>query len=438
MQTTRRDLFMSGLATAAVAALPASAAVTKRTHKSLSSAELEANYAKCDAEMAKPVFKRELFPDPVIIDTIELLHYKKSWLCRVRSKDGAEGISISNAQQMASLYPIFMDRVAPFFLGEDARDLERLLDLSMVYQSNYKATGLAVFVPLATVEFAILDMFGKMSKRPIGLLISDKIYNPKIAVYQANGERYISPEETIAHLQRDVAISKAKAIKFKLGGRMSHVETPPDRSARLIPMVRKTFGDQMVISADSNGSYDVAEAIRIGRIMQEYKYAFYEEPVPFDNYDGLQQVADALEIPIALGEQEPSTWNFRHVLAHNAVGIVQQDMFYFGGMVRCMKVARMAAALNKQCIPHISSTGLGYLYMMHFVSAITNSGPYHEFKEFNNDLPYKCSTSTLRSDDNGVITVPTDPGVGVEIDPDYIKKHEVMKVIKPANFKDAE
>ena len=438
MQTTRRDLFKSGLATAVVAALPASAAVTKRTHKSLSPAELEANYAKCDAEMAKPVFKRELFPDPVIIDTIELLHYKKSWLCRVRSKDGAEGISISNAQQMASLYPIFMDRVAPFFLGEDARDLERLLDLSMVFQSNYKATGLAVFVPLATVEFAILDMFGKMSKRPIGLLISDKIYNPKIAVYQANGERYISPEETIAHLQRDVAISKAKAIKFKLGGRMSHVETPPDRSARLIPMVRKTFGDQMVISADSNGSYGVEEAIRIGRIMQEYKYAFYEEPVPFDNYDGLQQVADALEIPIALGEQEPSTWNFRHVLAHNAVGIVQQDMFYFGGMVRCMKVARMAAALNKQCIPHISSTGLGYLYMMHFVSAITNSGPYHEFKEFNNDLPYKCATSTLRSDDNGVITVPTDPGVGVEIDPAYIAKHEVMKVIKPANFKDAE
>ena len=438
MQTTRRDLFKSGLATAAVAALPASAAVTKHTHKSLSPAELEANYAKCDAEMAKPVFKRELFPDPVIIDTIELLHYKKSWLCRVRSKDGAEGISIANAQQMASLYPIFMDRVAPFFLGEDARDLERLLDLSMVFQSNYKATGLAVFVPLATVEFAILDMFGKMSKRPIGLLISDKIYNPKIAVYQANGERYISPEETIAHLQRDVAISKAKAIKFKLGGRMSHVETPPDRSARLIPMVRKTFGDQMVISADSNGSYGVEEAIRIGRIMQEYKYAFYEEPVPFDNYDGLQQVADALEIPIALGEQEPSTWNFRHVLAHNAVGIVQQDMFYFGGMVRCMKVARMAAALNKQCIPHISSTGLGYLYMMHFVSAITNSGPYHEFKEFNNDLPYKCATSTLRSDDNGVITVPTDPGVGVEIDPAYIAKHEVMKVIKPANFKDAE
>ncbi|QMV17930.1 mandelate racemase/muconate lactonizing enzyme family protein [Granulicella sp. 5B5] len=438
MQTTRRDLFKTGLATAAAAALPASAAIPRHTHRTLSATELEANYTKLNAELARPVFRRELFPNPVVLDSIELLHYKNSWLCRVRSTNGAEGISISNAQQMKSLYPIFVDRVAPFFLGQDVRDLERLLDLSMVYQSNYKATGLAVFVPLATLEFAILDLFGKMSNRSIGLLISDKIHNPKIAVYQANGERYISPEETIAHLKRDVAISHAKAIKFKLGGRMSHIETPPDRSARLIPMVRETFGDQMVISADANGSYTPEEAIPIGKLMQQYKYAFYEEPVPFDNYDGLQQVADALEIPIALGEQEPSTWNFRHVLAHNAVGIVQQDMFYFGGMCRCMKVARMAAVLNKQCIPHISSTGLGYLYMMHFVSAITNSGPYHEFKEFNNDLPYKCATSTLRSNADGVITVPTGPGVGVEIDPDYIKKHEVMKVIKPANFKDAE
>ena len=434
MHATRREIFKSSFASAAAAILPN----PSTRHHTPASSEFAANCAKLDAVAALPVFKRELFPNPVIIDSIELLHYKKSWLCRVRSKDGAEGLSISNAQQMASLWPIFMDRVAPFFLEQDARDLERLLELSMVFQSNYKATGLAVFVPLATLEFAILDMFGKMSKRPIGLLISDKIYNPKIAVYQANGERYISAEETIAHLQRDVAISKAKAIKFKLGGRMSHVETPPGRSEKLIPLVRKTFGDQMVISADSNGSYTPAEAIPIGKIMQEYKYAFYEEPVPFDDYDGLQQVADALTIPIALGEQEPSTFNFRHVLANNSVGIVQQDMFYFGGMVRCMKVARMAAALNKQCIPHISSTGLGYLYMMHFVSAITNSGPYHEFKEFNNDLPYTCATSTLRSDDNGVITVPSSPGVGVEIDPAYIAKHEVMKVARPANFKDAE
>jgi L-alanine-DL-glutamate epimerase-like enolase superfamily enzyme len=390
-------------------------------------AGLKARYAKMDAAAALPVFKREFFNEPAIIESVELLNYKRSWLCRVRIKGGAEGIAVSNAQQMEVLYPIFAKRIAPYFIGKDARDIENLLEEVTVYESNYKATGLAIFVPMATLEFAILDMFGKMANRSIGLLISDKIYNPSINVYQANGERYISAEETIEHIQRDVAISKAKAIKFKLGGRMSHPETPVGRSEKLIPLVRKTFGDKMVISADANGSYTAEEAIPIGKLMQDYNYAFYEEPVPFDWYDDLKRVADALKIPMALGEQEPSTHNFRWVLGNNTVGIVQQDMFYFGGMVRCMRVARMAGALGKVCIPHISSTGLGYLYMMHFVSAIPNSGEYHEFKEFNNDLPYTCTTSTLRSDDNGVIKVPTGPGLGITIDPAYIAKHIVVK-----------
>jgi len=73
-------------------------------------------------------------------------------------------------------------------------------------------------VPLATIEFAILDMFGKMSGKSIGQLIGE-IHNTQVAVYQANGERDILAEETIEHMKREVAISHAKAVKFKLGGR---------------------------------------------------------------------------------------------------------------------------------------------------------------------------------------------------------------------------
>jgi len=74
------------------------------------------------------------------------------------------------------------------------------------------------------------------------------------------------------------------------------------RSEKLISLVRKTFGDEMVISADANGSYTPSKPIPIGKLMQEYKYAFYEEPVPFDWYEETKQVADNLRIPIAGGE----------------------------------------------------------------------------------------------------------------------------------------
>jgi L-alanine-DL-glutamate epimerase-like enolase superfamily enzyme len=207
----------------------------------------------------------------------------------------------------------------------------------------------------------------------------------------------------------------------------NNADDPPGRTEKLIPLVRKTFGDKMVVYADSNGSYTADEAIRIGKLMEEYRIDFYEEPVPFDWYEETKQVADALSIPIAGGEQEPSLHMFRWLIANDALQIVQPDMFYFGGMVRSMKVARMAHAFGKQCTPHISGSGLGYLYMMHFVSAIPNAGPYHEFKGFNNDMPFECKTSALTSNE-GVVIVPTGAGLGIVIDPAYVAKHQVVKL----------
>ena len=417
MKHSRRQFIETTFAGSMVAVLPG---------LSFQSDNINEKYKKLDAILSKPVLKKELFSTPVIIESLELLRFNNNFLCRVRSKDGAFGISVANNDQMKSLYQVFVNRLQPFFIGKDARNLEILLDEVYVYQSNYKMQNLALWVPLATIEFAILDMLGRMAGKSIGQLIGE-IHNPRIAVYQANGERGISPELTIEHLIKEVGESKAKALKFKAGGRMSHnFEEPEGRTEKLIPLVRKTFGDKMVIYADSNGSYTANEAIRIGRIMEEYKIDFYEEPVPFDWYEETKEVADALSIPIAGGEQEPSLHMFRWLIANDALQIVQPDMFYFGGMVRSMKVARMAHAFGKQCTPHISGSGLGYLYMMHFVSAIPNAGPYHEFKGFNNELPFECKTSSLTSDD-GVVTVPSGAGLGIEIDAGYIAKHEVIK-----------
>jgi L-alanine-DL-glutamate epimerase-like enolase superfamily enzyme len=391
----------------------------------LQSENLKENYKKLDEIIKQPVLKKQLFTTPVIIESLELLRLNKTFLCRVRSKDGATGISVANNDQMISLYPVFLNRLQPFFIGKDARDLEALLDGVYVYQSNYKMQNLALWVPLATIEFAILDMLGHITNRSIGKMIGE-IHNLRIAVYQANGERGISPDLTIEHLKKEVAETQAKALKFKIGGRMSNnFEEPKGRTEKLIPLVRKTFGEKMVIYADSNGSYTTDEAIRIGKILEESKIDFYEEPVPFDWYEETKEVAGALSVPVAGGEQEPSLHMFRWLIANDALQIVQPDMFYFGGMVRSMKVARMAHAFGKQCTPHISGSGMGYLYMMHFVSAIPNSGPYHEFKGFNNDLPFECKTSSLSSN-GGVVTVPTGPGLGIEIDPAYINKHQVV------------
>lgn len=418
MKTNRRNFLSAGLLSLAVGE-PRSVLPRRGPGVAFS----EADYARLDDALAKPVLKKELSRDPVLIDKVELLRYQNKFVCRVRSSDGAVGYSAGNSAQLKSLYPVFVNRLQPFFYGKDARNLEQLLEEVYVYGSNYKLQGLALWIPLATLEFAILDMLGQIAGKSMGELIGT-IHNPKVAVYSANGDRYISVDETLRRIAKQVEESKARAIKLKVGGRMSAPETPPGRTEALIAAVRKAYGDDMVLYADSNGSYTVKEAIRIGRILEEYNYAFFEEPVPFDWYEETRAVAQALTIPIAGGEQEPSMRNFRWLIGNDALSIVQPDLFYFGGMIRSMRVARMAQAIGKVCTPHISGDDLGYLYMMHFISAIPNAGPYHEFKGFA-DLPVVCSTSSLGSED-GLFKVPTGPGLGVEIDPDYLAKHKVV------------
>ena len=422
MKRTRRSFLKVGACTSAGIPLILNSCKTDPGNSSA----VTNNYELLDAILEKPVLKRDLFPDPVIIEKLELLRYRDNFICRVRSTNGAEGLSVANNAQMASLYPIFVNRLQEFFIGEDAREWENLLDQVYVYRSNYKLQNLALWVPLATIEFAVLDMLGKIADKPMGALIGE-IQRPRVAVYQANNFRGKSAAESIGPIRRQVAKTGALAVKIKVGGRMSrNRDYPPGRTEELIPMVRKSFGDKMVLYADSNGSYDVDEAIRIGRLLEEYQYDFYEEPVPFDWYEETLQVNRGLDIAIAGGEQEPSMHNFRWLIGNNALDVVQPDLFYFGGMLRSMKVARMAESLGKVCTPHISGSGLGYLYMMHFVSALPNAGPFHEFKGFSPDIPLDGPGSSMSSF-NGMVVIPTGPGLGMTIDPDFVAKHRVVE-----------
>ncbi len=428
MKSNRRQFLGTALTGGLAATLPFNSIGSESSGSN--AGVLNANYVQLDEILQQPVFKKEFFPNPVIIETLELLRFKDSFLCQVRSKDGAEGISVGHSGQLRSQYPIFTNLLRPFFINKDARDLDLILERVFVYKLNFRLNGMALGVPLATIEFAILDMMGHIAKKSIGELIGT-IHNPKIAVYQATEYREKSVKESMELINRDVAEYNAKALKIKVGGLMFgtedlHAVGPKGRTEEIIPLVRKTFGDKMVLYADSNGFYSVDEAIRVGRLLETYKFDFFEEPVSFDWYEETKQVADALKIPVAGGEQEYSLHGFRWLIANDGLQIVQPDLYYFGGMIRSMKVAKMAAAFGKKCTPHMTGGGLGFLYMIHFVSALPNALPYHEFKGLKTDVVYNCSTSPMKVED-GMIKVPTGPGSGVEIDVDFIKKHQIVK-----------
>jgi len=358
---------------------------------------------------AQPILQLAELDASLVIESIRLLRKGREYFVHVRSKGGAEGLSVTNSRA-ANLYPILNRRVIPYFVGKDARDLEEHLFGLYRYQSNYKLQGLALWCPVAWVEFAILDMLGRACGKSIGELFGPVIRR-EVPFYVASSRRDSTPQEEVEHLQRLIEETGAKAVKFRVGGRMSrNADAMPGRTQKLIALSRKVLGDDIAIHADSNSSYDPPQAIEVGRMLEDIGAVYFEEPCPFDHLEDTKRVAEALTIPVAGGEQEFSQRRFRWMIANRGVDIVQPDLQYYGGLIRSTRVARMAALAGMPTTVHISG-GFGFIYMLHFASYTRDIGLYQEYKR--NIERYRDWFDPPLEIGDGALMVPRGPGVGI-------------------------
>jgi L-alanine-DL-glutamate epimerase-like enolase superfamily enzyme len=401
-RTSRRRFMAGALSVGAGGVLQ-----QRRTSNGTSTVDVTA----LDRAAAAPVLKVAEFKSPVIIDSMRLVRKEDEYFVHVRSKDGAEGVSVVNPPRGEYLDKIASQLVLPFFIGKDARDLENLLWELYRWKDNYKLQGLALWSPQAWAEFAILDMLGRIARKPMGALLGD-IVRTEVACYVASGRRDTTPEAEIDHLRKLLEESGARAVKFRVGGRMSrNADASPGRTEKLIPLARKALGDAIDLHADANSSYDPPQAIRVGRMLEEIKAVYFEEPCPFDRHEDTKIVADTLTIPVAGGEQESSDWRFRWTVANRGTDIVQPDLFYYGGMIRSIRVARMAALAKIPTTVHISG-GFGFVYMLHFASCVPDIGRYQEYKLGLGEYGKWLDPAIVVRD--GKMTVPAGPGVGIK------------------------
>lgn len=372
---------------------------------------------KLDQVLESRVLDLSGLNQPIIIERIELLFNCGQYFVRTTSRDGLVGISVTN-DRVKFCYPILQKLIAPYFIGKDARDLEMLLDEVYVYKNNYKMAGIPYFSCLAFLELSVLDLLAKAKQVSLGRLFGERI-NEYANVYVSSGNRHTTPEEELEILRNEVERIGAKAIKYKIGGRMSkNKDSMFGRSEELIYGTRKFFGDDMIIHADGNGSYDVDIAVRFGHVMEEINGYFYEEPCPFDDLWSTKDVRDRLDIPLAFGEQETSMRRFKWLIENHGTDVVQPDILYNGGLIRTTKVARMANLAGMTVTPHVS-TGFCFVYILHLSSYTPNIGKYQENKkgfEITNEL--LDGELTLA---DGRINIPKSVGIGIRED------HEILR-----------
>lgn len=371
-------------------------------------------------EWTKPLFNlHKFFDKPVTIASIELLRSQKDYFLRTRSTDGAEGLT--QVKNIEDYIPILANRIRPFFLGKDARDLEHLVDEVYATHSNYKLAGQAFWCPVAYVEQSLFDLMGKALKKPVSELMGGTL-RKEIPVYLSGSDRIATAEEEVDVYVRGVQNTGAKAVKFKIGGRMSdNRDAAPKRTDTILELAQKHLAGKVTLMADANGSYDAKNAIAMGKRLQDMKYLWFEEPCPWEELSETKKVADALEMKVAFGEQNSSLWQFQWMIDNKVMDVVQPDLNYNGGFIRAARVARMARKANMWICPHNTQTGAASVNILQFAAAIPNIGPYMEYVSRGPAKKESWYTPNFEIR-NGAIPVPTGPGMGLEFDPDFIKK----------------
>lgn len=378
-------------------------------------------------EYKKPVFDlHPFFSAPVKIETIELLHAYGRYFLRTRSADGAEGLI--ETKNVVDYIPILANRVRPYFLGKDARDLENLVDGVYAANSNYKLAGQAFWCPVAYVEQSLIDLMGKALKKPAGELMGG-VLRKEIPVYLSGSGRATTAEEEVDVYVRGVEETGAKAVKFKIGGRMSENRDPyPGRTDKLLELAQEKLASKgITLMADANGTYDSAHGIEVGKRLQEMKYLWFEEPCPWEELSETKRVADALDMKVAFGEQDSSLWLFQWMIDNRVMDVVQPDLNYNGGFIRAARVARMARKAGMWICPHDTQTGAASVNILQFAATTPNIGPWMEYvwRKPPKKESWYSPNFEIR---NGVLPVPTGPGMGLEFDPDFVKNAAVIKL----------
>jgi len=378
-------------------------------------------------EYKKPVFNlHRFFNAPVRIASIELLQAHGQFFLRTRSTDGAEGII--QTKDIVDYIQILAHRVMPHFLGKDARDLEQLIDGVYAADSNYKLAGQEFWCPVAYIEQSLFDLMGKTLKKPAGELMGG-VLRKEIPVYLSGSGRDTTAEEEVDVYVREVARTGAKAVKFKIGGRMSdNRDAYPERTNKLLELAQQKLADKVTLMADANGSYDAKNAIEIGKRLQEMKYLWFEEPCPWEELSETKKVADALDMKVAFGEQDSSLWLFQWMIDNKVMDVVQPDLNYNGGFTRAAKVARMARKVGMWICPHDTQTGAASVNILQFAATTPNIGPWMEYvsrKPPKNESWYAPNFDIK----DGVIPVPTGPGMGLDFDPDFLKNATPAKLV---------
>lgn len=338
------------------------------------------------------------------------------------AQDGTQGWGQVSPYHADITALVLHRQVAPWALGQDAHDIDRLIDI--IPLREHKFPGSYLCRAMCGLDTALWDWRGKREGKSVCELIGG---TPReLRVYASSMKRDITPA---AEAERLVRLRDARgydAFKFRVGAECGRdVDEWPGRSEEIVKVMRRAIGEGPALLVDGNSGFSPKRAIELGRLLEDNGISHFEEPCPYWEIEQTKEVTDALNIDVAGGEQDCMIQIWRHMIERRAVDIIQPDVCYLGGLTRTLQVARMGEEAGLPCTPHSANLSMVTLFTMHLLGAIPNAGKYLEFSIESEDY-YPWQDGLFRNSpytiQDGKVTIPSEPGWGVEIEPSWLER----------------
>jgi L-alanine-DL-glutamate epimerase-like enolase superfamily enzyme len=356
------------------------------------------------------------------IKSIETFSNEHVGFVRVRDDEGGEGWGQVSTYHSDITSLVLHRQVAPYSLGQDAYDIDYLMDI--IVEREHKFPGSYLRRAMGGLDTALWDLRGKREGKSVCELLGGK--PGPIRAYASSMKRDITPKDEADRLVRLRDEYGFDAFKFRVGAEVGRDQDEwPGRSEEIVPTMRKAMGDDIALLVDANSCYSPKKAIELGRILEDNGISHYEEPCPYWELEQTKEVTDALSIDVTGGEQDCDIPTWRHMMDMHAVDIIQPDVCYLGGITRTLRVAKMGEERGYSCTPHCANHSLVTLFTMHLLGAIPNAGKYLEFSIEGADYyPWQQGLYVESPYDivDGNATIPDAPGWGVEINPAWLDK----------------
>ena len=279
---------------------------------------------------------------------------------------------------------------------------------------------------ISAVDIALWDIAGKAAGQSVSDLLGGRIRD-KVAVY-ATGLYYTEGEFPTRLLDEATMYVELgfKGMKTKIGG------LPIAEDVRRVAAIRGAIGDDIRLMVDANQAYPASTAIRIGNELAAYGITWFEEPVNAKDVDAYLQVQAAVPMPVAGGENLRTRYEFKDFFARRAYDIAQPDVVNAGGITEMRNIAMTANSYGILVNPHVWGSTVMIAASLHLASTIPPCPPAYEPRPYEQEpvMEFDRTPSGIREgitvepfdQQDGFITVPTAPGLGVEIDEDAVRR----------------